>query len=370
MGRLWCPRIVTPLVTLPALCAAAPDDIGSNSSWLELRPRYDHIEESNRPEIAEGGTLRFLAGWRSAPWHGLRLTAEGIVAGHWGPKRFNDGGEPFATSAYPVLPDPRHAGVNRAHVDLVGPEDWRARLGRQLVALDNRRWVSENDFRQVPRLFDGLTVRCRGLANAELTAGHYRRIRSPSGEVEHARLTVAHAAWNPWPGHAVSAFGYFHDQPVTDNFTGFADNSYRVLGTRAEGVGAADWLLRYDHEVRGSNGGAYGLQIPLTDLYAFNGWTLHWFTVPRQGLRDQWVTGRWSRGPFTLYAEAHRFRSDFGALDFGALDFGDEVNASLAWEILPNAVLRLQYARYDPGSGRPADPEVRKNWLALTYTYP
>ena len=67
---------------------------------------------------------------------------------------------------------------------------------------------------------------------------------------------------------------------------------------------------------------------------------------------------------FTLYAEAHRFRSDFGALDFG-----EEVDASVAWQILPNMNLRLQHARYDPGSGRFTDPEIRKTWLTLTVTF-
>ena len=100
MGRLWGSLIVTPLVALPALCLAATGDIGNTPFWVELRPRYNHIEESNRAEITEGGTLRLLAGWRSAPWNGLRFTAEGIVAAHWGPNRFNDGGEPFATSRY------------------------------------------------------------------------------------------------------------------------------------------------------------------------------------------------------------------------------------------------------------------------------
>jgi hypothetical protein len=242
-----------------------------------------------------------------------------------------------------------------------------------------------------------------GLSNTELMAGHYRRIRDTSGEVEDAVLSIVHAAWNPAPGHAVAAYGYFHDQPQTANFTGLANNSYRVYGARAEGVaaklgaievpyelevarqrphaggdaridarywragagiGTREWTVRYDHEVRGSNNGQYGLQAPLTDFYAFNGWTLHWFTVPRQGLRDQWLTGRWVLGPVTLNAEQHRFHSDFGALDFG-----DETDARITWQMFPNTTLSLQYAHYKPGSGRPTDPEIHKNWLTLTASF-
>ena len=129
------------------------------------------------------------------------------------------------------------------------------------------------------------------------------------------------------------------------------------------GLATAGWTLRYDHEVRGSNDGLYGLQVPLTDFYAFNGWTLHWFTAPRQGLRDGWVTGRTSAGPWTIYVELHRFRSDFDALDLGR-----EADVGFTWAIRPNALLRLQHARYDPGSRRDA-PEIRKTWLTLTWTY-
>ena len=402
MGRMTGGWIVAFLAGITTLPAPASGDIGSALAWAELRPRYNHIEESDKPETTSGGTLRAVAGVRMGPWHGVLFTLEAIHADHWGRKRFNDDPAQFATSPYPLLPDPRHTGLNRAHVDFTLLEGLHVRAGRQRVALDNHRWVSDNDFRQVPQLFDGVTAEYTGLANTRLTAGRYTHIRSTSGEREDARVTVLNAAWNPFPDHAVAAYGYLHDQPETANFTGFANNSYRVYGARAEGVAmrwgdielpyvlevarqgphaggdsridarywragaglaTARWALRYDHEVRGSNDGLYGLQIPLTDFYAFNGWTLHWFTVARQGLRDGWVTARTSAGPWTFYVELHRFRSDFGGLDFGR-----EADAGLTWAIRPNALLRLQHARYDPGSGR-ADPAIRKSWLTLTWTY-
>ena len=399
--RGW--RIVASLAIAPTPCAHAADDIGNASTWIELRPRYNRIEESGLRETTRGGTFRAIAGVRTAPWHGVRFMAEGIYADHLGAKLFNDDPALIGQSPYPLLPDPRHAGVNRAFVEVVGIEDANLRVGRQRLEIDNRRWVSANDFRQVPQLFDGGTFSYSGVPNVELTGGYYGRLRSTSGETETIRLTVLHAAWNPRPGHSIVAFGYLHDQPRTANFTGFADNSYRVYGLRAEGTAArigdievpyeaeiarqrpyaggdsridarywrvgtglstTAWTVRADYEVRGSNDGLYGLQIPLTDFYAFNGWTLHFFTVPRQGLRDGWVTGRWAIGPVTLHAEAHRFKSDFGSLELGR-----ELDAGVTYAVLPNALLRLQHARYDPGSGRP-DPEIRKTWLTLSFTYP
>ena len=413
MGRMTGWMIVAPLAALPAVGADSPYDIGNTPPGfvdsieggkliLELRPRYNRIDETDRELRTEGGTLRAIAGWRSTPWYGLRFTLEGIHADHIGPKRFNDDASQLPISPYPLLPDPRHTGVNQAFVEYGGVEGWRVKAGRQVVRIDNQRWISDNDFRQVPQLFDGVRVAFAGIENAELEAAHFRRIRTTSGETESLKLSVLHASWNPLPGQALAAYAYFHDQPQNASFTGFANNSHRVVGARLEGalgrgcpieypylvefaqqkayaggdsridarywrVGAGvatdSWTLRADHETKGSNDGLYGLQTPLTDHYAFNGWSLHFFNTPRNGLRDRWLTGRYAVGPVTLYAEAHRFKSDFGGLDYGR-----ENDVGVTWQALESLVLRLQHARYDPGAGS-NQPHVRKTWLTLTYAF-
>ena len=369
---------------------------------LELRPRYNRIDESDKPERTEGITYRAIAGWQTAPWRGLRLTAELIHTGHIGDKDYNDDGAQFFTSRYPLLPDPGTTQVNRAFLDYTGVEATRIRAGRQVVRMDNQRFLSDNDFRNIPQLFDGVGITNTAIPNAELHAAYYWRQRNTSGTEAKLNLTLLHAAWNPAPGHGVAAYAYFHDQAQNGAFTGFADSSYRIVGARAEGTvpgGAFDWLyiaeaatqrafsggdpridvrywrlgggaatdrwtVRYDYEVKGSNEGAYGLQTPLTDFYAFNGWTLHFFNTPFQGLRDQWLTGRLQVGPLIGYGEAHRFKSDFGRLDFGR-----ETDLGLTWLALENLSVRLQNARYRPGSSQPPQPRITKYWLTVTYTY-
>jgi hypothetical protein len=336
------------------------------------------------------------------PLAGWRFVAEAIHTERIGRKDFNDDPAFLATSPYPLLPDPRYTGANQVYVDFTGVDALRVRLGRQVLRMDNQRWVSDNDFRQIPQLFDGLSVAYTGVANTLLTAGYFRRVRTTAGVLNDLKLTLLNAAWNPASGHALGAYAYFHDQAANGAFTGFADNSYRVAGLRAEGafagparmdlpyvaevaqqkhyaggddrvdarywrlgggIAGARWIARYDYEVKGSNGGRYGLQMPLTDFYAFNGWTLHFFNTPRQGLRDQWLTGRYAFGDFTLYGEAHRFRSDFGSVDLGR-----EVDVGLMYSWGEHCVVRLQHAKYDPGSGTP-DPSIRKTWLTLAFTY-
>ena len=381
---------------------AISDAIAHGRFHFEVRPRYNHIEEGNKPETTEGFTLRAIAGWRSAPWQGLRLTLEGIHTDHLGPKRFNDDPALLQSSPYPLLPDPRKTDFNQAHVEYSGIEGTRIRAGRQVVRLANQRWVSDNDFRQIPQLFDGVTIADSSFERVQLHLGRYWRVRTTSGDTNALALTTAHAALNPAAGHSIGAYGIFHDQAQNGAFTGFADNSYRVLGVRAEGafrggesiripylaeaarqrhysggdsrIDAPYWRaglglewratgVRFDYEVKGSNDGLYGVQMPLTDFYAFNGWTLHFFNTPRAGLRDRWLTLRHAIADFVLHAEEHRFRADFGGLDFGS-----ETDVGVSWSFGRGALLRLQHARYDPGSGGIA-PRVRKTWLTLTYEH-
>jgi hypothetical protein len=380
------------------------DSISRGRFTLELRPRYNRIDESDKAERTEGGTVRLTAGFESAPLQMTRVIVEGIHANHVDP-HFNDDPAFINTSPYPLLPDPRYTGFNRVYAEYQGVEDTRIRVGRQRARLDNQRWISDNDFRQIPQLFDGVEAVYTGFANTELYGAYFGRVRTTSGNTNELDLTLLHAAWNPAPGHYVSAYGYFHDQPQNGAFTGFANNSYRVIGVRLEGT-AARWLglagvdvpfevefakqrahaggdaridasywrvgggiawretvARLDYEVKESNNGAYAVQMPLTDFYAFNGWALHFFNTPRQGLRDGWATLRHRWRDFTLFGEYHRFRSDFGGIDFGR-----ELDVGLTYAWNENATLRFQHARYDPGAAT-ADARIRKTWITFTWKY-
>ena len=386
------------LAAAPVLAQESP----AGRFTFELRPRYNHIDESDKPERATGGTVRILAGYVSAPIDGMmRIVLEGIHANQIDP-HFNDNGGDFATSPYPLLPDPKYTGINQAYIDFTGIESARVRAGRQVVRMDNQRWVSDNNFRQTPQVFDGVNARYATPFGVELQGAYFGQVRTTSGDENDLNLTLLHAAWNPLPRHALVAYGYFHDQPSNGAFTGFANSSYRVAGVRAEGTAfraggfdfpyeaevawqrpyaggdsridakywrlgggaACDWgVLRYDYEVKGSNGGRYGVQMPLTDFYAFNGWTLHFFNTPRQGLRDGWITMKAGWQNFTFYGESHRFRSDYGSIDFGK-----ELDVGITYSWNENMTLRLQNARYDPGPNTP-DPTIRKVWVTFTWTY-
>ena len=412
-------RVVALLGTACIMTPASADELASESvqgialrlsaalvdgsPLLELRPRYNVITETTKALSTDAMTLRTLVGWRSAPARDLRLTAQAILTGIVGPHRLNDDPRRSASSPYPLLPEPARQGVNEFHVEYRGFDTAKLRLGRQILKLDDERFISDVDFRQTPQLFDGLTISSQGLPGAEVIVGHYRRIRNVLGATSAVRLTVAHGAWNPAPGHSLIAYGYWHDSATTGAQTGFANNAQRIVGLRAEGeaplfdgvrtnylgeiawqhaigdgdariagryfrvgagIGSDTWTVRADHEEKGSRRGDYGFQTPLSDYYAFNGWALQFTTTPRAGIRDSWLTLRGALGPVEARAEHHRFRSAWGALDFGT-----EWDASLAYQLRPDTQARLQLARFRAGRDTPEHNTVNKTWLTVTYRY-
>src|SRR5258706_14785505 len=81
-------------VLMPARAQEAPQ----GRFTFELRPRYNHIDESDKPEVTTGGTVRILAGYAAAPIEQImRIVVEIIHADHTGP-HFNDNGNNFTSS--------------------------------------------------------------------------------------------------------------------------------------------------------------------------------------------------------------------------------------------------------------------------------
>ena len=392
--------------TPPAMTLKLSESIANGHLLLEVRPRYALITETVRPEKTDVWTVRTTLGWQTAPYRDLRFTAQYIYTGILGPARLNAIPARSFSSKFPLLPDPPHSGINQIFADYTGVPSTRLRIGRQILRIDDERFISDVDFRQTPQVFDGVTLINTALPETEIQIGEYRRMRNVLGGLSALRLHILHAAWNPLPDHTLAGYGYWQDQAATGSQTGFANNAQRIAGVHAEGgfafadkwrwmyhiayahqnrigggdvridanyaragfgvqsTGAAVWGARVDHEIKGSNRGAYGFQTPLTDFYAFNGWALQYTSTPPQGLRDSWLTARGHLGQVELFMEAHRFRTDFGGLALGR-----EIDVSASYPVTRNLLVKLQHAQFRAADGARVKNDVTKTWLALTYKY-
>jgi hypothetical protein len=394
--------VVAALTLSPAIHAQTLEEgaLPALTLRLETRIRYVYIDEGDKSRNADVTTARAIVGMDIAITPQLKATLEIIHSDYLPPKRFTDDPAAF-TSPYPLLPDPRHTGLNETHLTWTPTPDWTARLGRQRLKIGNERFVSDDNFRNVAQLFDGLLVRGSPFEGAQLSAGQFNRLRTRLGDSEPTQLTLMELAMNPLRDMSVAAYAVRH-QPLaqrSDVFRfGVADLSNWVVGAVVDGsyplgdvrayytleaaqqrsvrdeselsarylragVGAGwkGWIARADHEVKGSILGRYGLQTTLTNQYAFNGNALVFFDTPTTGLRDTWMTLRWEQGPWSMLGEYHWFRSDFGNQRYGR-----EFDANLSYTINPRAYVRAQWARYRPATGG-FSTDIDKVWLTVGY---
>jgi hypothetical protein len=392
------------------------DAITEGRLSLELRPRYTDITQTNKTERTSAWTMRSIIGWQTAVFDQWRVVVEGIHTDVVGASSLNTDPATDENSPYPLLPDPSRTDSNRLYVEYLGLPDTRVRLGKQLVKLDNERFFSDVDFRQIPMLFTGLTVVNESLPDGEIYAALLNRVRTVVGTQAKTRIWLLRAAYSPLRDQSVAAYAYGLNQPQTDlysdsqwylsDYDGVSDNSHQVFGLRAEGVvpiGAAVnglytaegahqrhyaggdpvieahyWRLgggavlpkladvgaRLDREVKSSNGGRYGFQMPFEDTYAFNGWALQFTRTPAKGLRDTWASLRARPGRLQLVAELHRFDAAFGGLNYG-----NERDFRASYALTPSLSLKLQHARFRAGDPAADYYDLTKTWLSLTYDY-
>ncbi len=382
--------------------AATPiDAIEGGGLLLQLRPRYAHVDQADKPKDADAYTMRTLLGWQSRPWEGLSGTAQLLNVGHLGAQHYTV--STSVPSPYPAVKEPDNTDFNHLFLDYSGLRDTLFRVGRQDLILDNERMVGIKNFSQTPQVFDAAILTNRSLSGTDLFLGYMWRERTTSATLLGSATWLFNVRRTFAPGSFLTGYAYLQDQPNTGQNTGFNDNSNKILGLRLDGaqpirepwqalytvelarqnsyadgdsridasysrVGAGiQWkqvYLRADQERLGSNGGAYAFQTPIGSTHSFQGWADLFTTTPRQGVLDRFATLGAKMQSLTLYSEYHSFRSDFDDLDLG-----NELDVRLSYLAMKSLVAQLELADYRAGDPAAGQPDTRKIWLTLIYNY-
>lgn len=377
---------------------------------LNLRLRYEHVDQDNKPRDANAVTLRTLFGWRTKPWHGLSVTAEGINVSHLGSQNYND--QPaLTTSPFPTVADPDTTGIeiNQLYAQYLGLPKTDLKVGWQSIKLDNVRFIGNVEFRQVMQVFNAAAIENKSIENLTIYAAYLWRERNILNRQSSMQMPVVNLRYAWQPGNDLIGYAYLQDQPNTGQnaATGFTDNSNRITGVRANGaypLGAqwkllytaeyaqqdayadgdpridADYyhlglggqvgnlFLRLDQEKLGSNNGLYGFQTPLGTNHLFQGWVDQFLTTPRAGIVDTFLAGGAKLWELSLYAEYHDFKSDFGSIDLGS-----EFNVGVTWPFMKRLTGKFEYGDYNAAPPGPTPDtrkvDVRKVWLTLIFQY-
>lgn len=363
---------------------------------LDMRGRYEGVEQAGFATDAEAFTLRTRLGWETASWNGVKALVEFEDVRSLGADRYNDGvppGEP-----YPAIVDPEVTELNRAQLTWTPSKTFSATLGRQRINFDDQRFIGAVGWRQDEQTFDAARadVAFGKLKVAVAYVDQVNRIFAEALDFQ-SESWLVNASYPVSDLFTPSAFVYaldFKNAPASSTLTTGA----RVAGKTKSGAIAFTWAGSYATQSDyGSNTGSFdldyyaaelaagigpvtikgayeslggdgvrGFATPLATMHAFQGWADVFLNTPAVGIEDANLSVAY-KAPLklayvsnvVLTARYHDFQAELTGADLGS-----EVNLMAAAQITPRISALVKYADYD---GVPGFADRQKFWLGFEF---
>lgn len=363
---------------------------------LELRYRYEFVDQDGKPEDADASTLRTRVNVKSGSIGGFQGFIEVDNVSYVGNDNFNntENGE----TDYPVVADPDYTEVNQAFVSYAFDDKNKATVGRQRINHSGQRFLGGVGWRQNEQTYDAARIQ---LAPAEGLTIDYsyiwdvNRIFGPEGADadfegdSHALI----ASYKIAEGHSISAFSYLLD---LDEAPALSSSTYGLEYQGAfkvsEGVGLGlnlayaeqsdykDSALDYDagyyfgelsvkfqpvsvaigYEVLESDNGV-GFKTPLATLHKFQGFADKFLVTPAGGIEDSYLKIATKVAGVKLIAFYHDFEAETGGMDYGS-----EFDFIAAYKFNKNYSVLFKYAAYNSDDFA---TDTDKAWLMLTAAF-
>lgn len=416
------------------------DAVKTGKNLTSFRLRYEHVsQDGNAPTTpaaafkdADALTLRSLIGWQTAPYKNFSFAFQATNVSKLNDD-FNDGTSftPINAAsnqpdklAYAKVVDPDDTNINQAFIDWTGIKNTKFRLGRQIINLDNVRFIGDIAFRQVTQTFDGLSVTTKVIPNTEVFLAHIEAVNQINSRFRNqGALDIVNAKYFISPTETFSGYGYFSrfdDLGFGNAWFGAgaanarANQSNKTLGVRLDGIhpfnpnvralytaefakqsdysggdqridadyyrigagGGYNFLnVRIDQESLGSNDNdTFAFQTPFGTNHLFQGWVDKFLVTPRTGIKDTFVTATYRLNDFLFFADYHWINSDsdFAKVGGGRGDsYGQEWNVAVTYNVSKQVMTKLEYGQYTEddqlAAGRIRDTE--KLWLTAMYSF-
>jgi hypothetical protein len=370
----------------------------ASSFIVDMRLRYEGVEQAGFKEDAEALTSRLRAGLQTAPWHKTSFLAEGVWVGD---PVDNYNSTTNGQTQYPVVADPANfTAVNRFEVINQSLDHTTLTAGRQRIVMDDQRFVGNVGWRQNEQTFDALRAQLAG-PNIKADVAYASQVNrvfgpdSPAGRW-HGDVVLANVA-KSWSAGTLTVFDYYLD---IDEAATQSSNSFgaRLAGATPLGMLRATYALSYatqsdvaknpthytddyylleggleikkltigvGYEVLGSNG-AVGFSTPLATLHAFQGWVDKFLATPAAGIDDSYVKLGYTLGMHGAFKSlsALGWWHDFEA-DRGSSHYGDELDLQLVAKT-EHMALTLKYADY---SADKLYTDTTKLWVSVDYAF-
>lgn len=380
--------IAAAMVSPTASATSITEALTSGKAYGNFNLRYESVDQDNALKDADALTLRTRLGYVTGTVSGFSATIEvedsRVVFGQ------DDYSVPptgFKTGEYSVIADPESTEVDQGFIQYK-TDSFTGKLGRQVITLDNHRFVGHVGWRQDRQTFDGLSAKFSVSDKFDVMGAYLtqrNRIFADNGDINSEDLLLN--ASLKTPVGKLTAYAYLLE---VDNDT---DNGLDTYGIRLSGKkdaftytaefatqdsdsGAASYDADYlfleggtkigpvtaklGYEVLGSDDGAYGFSTPLATLHKFNGWTDQFLGTPGVGLEDLYlsVSGKVAGGKLALIY--HDFSADDSA---GADDLGDEIDLLYAKKFGKNYSAGIKYGAYSAGDASFGKVDTDKLWI-------
>ncbi|MEO6422297.1 MAG: alginate export family protein, partial [Candidatus Nitrotoga sp.] len=356
-----------------------------------LQARYENVDQPRpvsgpRLKEANAATLRLRLGYETAEYKGFggMFQIEHISANDAYNSKVN------GRTNYSVVADAKVTEVNQAYISYSGVPQTKLKFGRQLIRLDNDRWIGNVDWRQNWQTYDGVSAVNQTLRDTTITAALITNVNRVFSDASidngtgaflgnhHMRSPIFNVKYTGLGFAEVVGYGYFLDYDASARAFGL-NNSTKTLGGKIKGdtAIAGDYKLLYaaeyatqsdykdnpnsftnhytlleggvdvkvaqfklGYELLSSNG-RQSLSTPLATLFAFNGWADVFLVTPKNGLRDIYFNARTNVAGIVLGADYHDFKADHGGNKYG-----NEIDLIATKAINKTYSVGTRYARF------------------------
>ncbi len=373
---------------------------------LDLRYRFEFVDQDNLSEDAKAHTVRTRAGFETGRFHGLGAGADFEWIEAVGSERFNS--TVNGRTQYPVVADPDDFALNQLYFVSDGTiPKTRLKIGRQRIIWDNARFIGNVGFRQNEQTFDALRLGTTYLPDIDFGYTYLEEVHrifgrdSAAGRLElngHAMrvqyrgldfVTVKPFALlldydlasqdrnssvtlgallkgkyelnKPWTAHYMASAA--HQQDYGENPVEF-DLWYFAV---EPGLSYDFFKVSLGYEVLQGDG-TQGFRTPLATGHKFNGLTDQFLTTPADGVQDLYLTldlkvpGQDLLSGISVKGSYHQFWAEQGDTHYGSeWDLGVFKTFKTDYG---KFLLGVQYADYDADN---FSTDTGKLWLTLQF---
>jgi len=376
------------IASQPLLADSIAEALAGGKAYGDFRLRYETVDQDNSLKDADALTLRSRLGYVTDTVNGFSATLEfediSVVAD------MDDYSNAIGKNPdYSVIADPETTEIAQSFLQYKTAQTL-SKLGRQVLTLDNHRFVGHVGWRQDRQTFDAFSTQYNPSEKLKLQYAYLdqrNRIFAEDRDVN-SEDHLAQASYKMAVGTLI-AYAYMLE--VDDG----TDNALDTFGLRFEGATPmggmkllysaeyasqesengsldydADYMLlegglvfsgltaKVGYEVLGSDDGNYGFSTPLATLHKFNGWGDQFLSTPDEGLVDMSVSlsGKLMGGKWSLVYHDYEADEDSATVD----DLGDEINAVYAMNFGKTYYAGIKYAAYSAGDIK---VDADKFWL-------